>query len=204
MNNRAYFGGGLPQAVKNILIINVLLFAATYFLKNINWDFLGMYYWQTSEFKLYQVITYMFMHANLAHIFFNMFAVFMFGAVLEHFWGAKKFLFYYFFTGIGAALAQQVVWYLSGNYGGITIGASGAVFGLLLAYGWMFPNEKIYVYFALPVKAKYFVIIYGLMELSLGVANFSGDNVAHFAHLGGMLFGLILMFYWRKKGRLYS
>lgn len=204
MDNRNSFFGNIPAATKNIIIINTLLFLATQFVRAFNWDILGMYYWQTNDFKLFQIITYMFMHANLSHIFFNMFAVFMFGGVLERFWGAKKFLLYYFVTGIGAALAQQLVWYLSGNFAGVTVGASGAVFGLLLAYGMMFPNEKIYLYFAIPIKAKYFIIIYGLLELFLGVANFSNDNVAHFAHLGGLVFGIILMLYWRKKGGYYN
>lgn len=203
MDNRNSFFGNIPAATKNIIIINTLLFLATQFVRAFNWDILGMYYWQTNDFKLFQIITYMFMHANLSHIFFNMFAVFMFGGVLERFWGAKKFLFYYFFTGIGAAIVQQLVWYYTGNFNGVTIGASGAVFGLLIAYGMMFPNEKIYLYFAIPIKAKFFIIIYGIVELSLGVANLSGDNVAHFAHLGGLIFGLILMLYWRKKGRLF-
>lgn len=203
MDNRNSFFGNIPTATKNIIVINALLFLAMKMVDKFNWNMLGMFYFDTDYFRPFQVITYMFMHANISHIIFNMFAVFMFGSVLEHFWGVKKFLFYYFFTGIGAAIAQQLVWYLSGNFGGVTVGASGAVFGLLLAYGMMFPNEKIYLYFAIPIKAKYFIVIYGLIELFMGVANFSGDNVAHFAHLGGLVFGLILMLYWRKKGRLF-
>lgn len=203
MDNRNSFFGNIPTATKNIIVINALLFLAMKMVDKFNWSMLGMFYFDTDYFRPFQVITYMFMHANISHIIFNMFAVFMFGSVLEHFWGVKKFLFYYFFTGIGAAIAQQLVWYLSGNFGGVTVGASGAVFGLLLAYGMMFPNEKIYLYFAIPIKAKYFIVIYGLIELFMGVANFSGDNVAHFAHLGGLVFGLILMLYWRKKGRLF-
>lgn len=203
MDNRNSFLGNIPTATKNIIVINALLFLAMKMVDKFNWNMLGMFYFDTDYFRPFQVITYMFMHANISHIIFNMFAVFMFGSVLEHFWGVKKFLFYYFFTGIGAAIAQQLVWYLSGNFGGVTVGASGAVFGLLLAYGMMFPNEKIYLYFAIPIKAKYFIVIYGLIELFMGVANFSGDNVAHFAHLGGLVFGLILMLYWRKKGRLF-
>lgn len=203
MNNNTSFFGNIPPAIKNLLIINVLFFIAEQAIKSFNWDMLGMYYFQSNDFRIYQVITYMFLHANIGHIFFNMFAVFMFGAVLEHYWGAKKFLIYYFFTGIGAAVAQQLVWYLTGN-AGITIGASGAVFGLLLAYGIMFPNERVYIYFAIPMKAKYFVLLYGLIELFLGVVSISGDNVAHFAHLGGMIFGFLPLFMWRKKGALYN
>lgn len=201
--NNSSFLGNIPPAVKNILIINVLFYIAQQVVKSFNWEMLGMNYFLSDDFRIYQIVTYMFLHANLGHIFFNMFAVFMFGTALEHFWGAKKFLAYYFFTGIGAAIAQQLVWYLTGSEG-ITIGASGAVFGLLLAYGVMFPNERVYIYFAIPMKAKYFVWLYGLMELFLGVVSISGDNVAHFAHLGGMVFGLLPLLFWRKKGRLYN
>lgn len=202
-NNSSSFLGNIPPATKNIIIINALLFLATQLIKTFNWNILDMYYFQMGNFKLYQIITYMFMHANWGHIFFNMFAVFMFGSVLEHFWGAKKFLFFYFFSGIGAAVVQQLIWYLTGSFGA-TLGASGAVFGLLLAYGMMFPNEKlIFIFIPVPIKAKYFIWIYGLMELTLGVANFSGDDVAHFAHLGGMLFGFILLIYWKRKGKLF-
>lgn len=204
MNNNSSFLGNIPPATKNLLIINALFFLATNLLRQIDWNFLGMYYWLSEDFKTYQIATYMFMHADIGHIFFNMFAVYMFGSVLENFWGAKKFLYYYFFAGIGAAIIQQLVWHFSGN-AGVTIGASGAVFGLLLAYGWMFPNEKLFfIFIPIPIKAKYFIIIYSLMELFLGVVSVSGDNIAHFAHLGGMIFGLILMLYWRKKGKLYN
>lgn len=195
--------GNIPTATKNLLIINVLLFFATQVIHSFNWSILGMFYWETSYFRPFQFITYMFMHANFGHIFFNMFALYTFGGVLEHFWGSKKFLLYYLFTGIGAALVQQLVWYLT-NSGGKTVGASGAVFGLLIAYGWMFPNEKLMLIFLpIPIKAKYFVWIYSFMELTLGVANFRFDNIAHFAHLGGLFFGLILLIYWKKKGQLF-
>lgn len=214
MNNNNSFLGNIPLITRNLLIINVILFLATILLKKIDlMDMLGMYSWNMSEFKPYQVLTHMFMHnvytqkgaIDFTHIFFNMFALFMFGSILERFWGAKKFLIYYLFTGIGAAFLQQLVWQLTGTYLAFAIGASGAIFGLLLAYGWMFPNEKlIFIFLPIPIKAKYFVIIYGVVELFLGVARFSGDSVGHFAHLGGMLFGLILLLYWRKKGLMYN
>ena len=183
----------------------------------------------TTDFKAYQIVSYMFMHDthSFAHVFFNMFAVYMFGRVLENVWGPKRFLIFYFVTGIGAGLVQEVVWFfnlrdvifasqdminLNGaqiiskseflNYF-VTIGASGAVFGILLAFGMMFPNAELFLMFIpIPIKAKYFVIGYGLIELFLGIRSSSGggDNIAHFAHLGGMLFGLILILYWRKKG----
>ena len=217
----------LPMVVKNLLIINVLFFLATIaadVVLRINLsDYLGLHYIGASDFHPYQLVTYMFMHGDFAHLFFNMFALWMFGNTLENIWGPNRFLLFYFICGIGAGLTQELVQYiqyattLSGyqnvNMGGhiipmadylnllTTVGASGAVYGILLAFGMMFPNSTLYIYFAIPIKAKWFVLIYGLIELFAG---FKGvDNVAHFAHLGGMLFGLILILYWKKKGNLY-
>ena len=189
---------------------------------------LGLHYPQSDAFKPYQIITYMFMHGNLTHILMNMFALWMFGTNIENYWGGKRFLIYYIITGLGAALVHYLVLYFSlvlptlheidalqtlgtvdnaeeiktSFYNSLppVVGASGAVFGLLLAFGMLFPEQMIYIYFAIPIKAKYFVILYGLIELSTGIYNSSADNVAHFAHLGGMLFGFILINYWRKKG----
>ncbi len=255
----------LPPVVKNLLIINGLFFLATITLEQKGIDlsqYLGIHYFTSEYFKPYQYITYMFMHGSFTHILFNMFALWMFGATIENYWGAKRFLIYYFVTGIGAALIQTGVnWYTissmqtaveaylamptpetfailinehfssfpinpefikqwaidPSNAGAIsqttsyienatktivnvpTVGASGAVFGLLLAFGMLFPNSIIYVYFALPIKAKYFVIIYGAIELYSSFANQVGDHVAHFAHLGGMIFGVFLILYWKKN-----
>jgi membrane associated rhomboid family serine protease len=185
-------------------------------------NILGLHFPGAKDFKLYQFFTYMFMHGNFAHLFFNMFAVFMFGRVLESVWGPKRFLFYYFVTGLGAAVIQELVWLnmvndvassngvsiaqqIAGDPSSnllVTIGASGAVFGILLAFGMYFPNVEMFIIpIPFPVKAKYLVIGYGAIELFAGIANFRGDNIAHFAHLGGMLFGLILVLYWKKKDR---
>lgn len=192
---------------------------------------LGLHYPQSDAFKPYQIVTYMFMHGNLTHILMNMFALWMFGTNIENYWGGKRFLTYYLITGLGAAAIHYIVIYFVDVYpklqlinnalaeGQITetesyktiiynsippvVGASGAVFGLLLAFGMLFPEQMIYIYFAIPIKAKYFVILYGLFELFTGVYGSSADNVAHFAHLGGMLFGFILIKYWRKKGYHY-
>jgi membrane associated rhomboid family serine protease len=195
-------------------------------------DILGMHYWESGKFSPAQLITYAFMHGGFFHLLFNMFALYMFGGILEHVWGPKRFLFYYFVTAIGAGLVQQLVWTIEfhsvlsemtrqiasdpvnalamiaeknnflNNPNFITIGASGAVFGLLLAFGWLFPEERLYLMFIpVPIKARIFVVIYGVVELTQGVANFSGDSVAHFAHLGGMLFGAILIMIWQKKRR---
>ncbi|MBU2553713.1 MAG: rhomboid family intramembrane serine protease [Bacteroidetes bacterium] len=238
--------GFLPPVVKNLLIINGLFFLTTVvagstFNLNLN-QYLGLHYPGNQHFGIWQLATYMFMHADFTHILFNMFALWMFGNVLENVWGPKRFLNYYLITGIGAGLVQWLVAFIriqgilpelspeqiemvysqgtgvmmqGMNYSDPymrtlnaivntpTVGASGAVFGILLAFGIMFPNSLIYLYFAIPVKAKYFVIGYGAIELYMGFANSPTDNVAHFAHLGGMIFGFLLIMYWKKKGQLF-
>ena len=258
----------LPPVVKNLLIINILLLIATFVLNSrFGIDLtekLGLFYFESELFRPYQFITHIFMHGSISHLFFNMFALWMFGTVLEGVWGGKRFLFYYMVTGLGAAALHTFVnwWqisslveaataysntpspetfeifvkdYFPGYYKQVydkllvawisapkepfyieqslifikdliafkmdipTVGASGAVFGVLLAFGMLFPNSLLYIYFAIPIKAKYFVILYGILELYLGVMNQPGDNVAHFAHLGGMLFGFLLIKYWKDK-----
>lgn len=218
----------LPTVVKNLLIINVLFFLATIAADSVLHidlkDYLGLHYIGASDFHPFQFVTYMFMHGNFAHLFFNMFALWMFGNTLENIWGANRFLLFYFICGIGAGVTQELVQYiqyvttleaydsvrLSANFVipmseylnmMTTVGASGAVYGILLAFGMMFPNSTLYIYFAIPIKAKWFVLIYGIIELFSGFT--SVDNVAHFAHIGGMLFGLLLILYWKKKGNLY-
>lgn len=218
----------LPTVVKNLLILNVLFFLATIacdiVLRIDLADYLGLHYIGASDFQPFQLVTYMFMHGNFAHLFFNMFALWMFGNTLENIWGPNRFLLFYFVCGIGAGLIQELVQYIQyattlQGYENVriaanqiipmseylnmltTVGASGAVYGILLAFGMMFPNSTLYIYFAIPIKAKWFVLIYGVIELFSGFT--SVDNVAHFAHLGGMLFGLILILYWKKKGNLY-
>lgn len=233
----------LPPVVKNLLIINGLMYLATIALRNSLGidltDILGLKYFQSDSFQPYQLITYMFMHGSVDHIFFNMFALWMFGSVIENYWGPKRFLTFYFVTGIGAALVQMGVNYIQISHlltimsqeqinlvlntgaqvmsdhknfidsqmgelnsliNGSTVGASGAIFGLLLAFGMLFPNSMIYMYFLFPIKAKWFVIGYGLLELYSGFSN-SADGIAHFAHLGGMIFGIILILYWKRKDK---
>lgn len=217
----------LPAVTKNLLAINILMFIATIAFNRYNIDLnnlFGLHLFIAQDFKPYQLVTYMFMHGGIMHLFFNMFALFMFGRVLETVWGPRRFLTYYMFTGIGAGLIQQLVQYLFfesqlSMYSGVTIspgvvipmseylnlwntvGASGAIYGVLLAFAMMFPNERLFVMpFPFPIKAKYFVMIYGAIELVSGLSPRVDDNVAHFAHLGGMLFGFILILYWRKKG----
>lgn len=227
MQNRLGFVQGIPPVTQNLIIINGLCWLASLVMPKLGinlFDWLGLHFPGTVNFKLHQLITYMFMHdtQSLGHIFFNMFAVFMFGRILETTWGSRRFLFFYIVTGIGAAIVQELTWLYQihslavsngisvtqqialdpGVSALVTIGASGAVFGVLLAFGMLFPNAPLFLMFIpIPIKAKYFVIGYGLIELFLGVAGFSHDNVAHFAHLGGMLFGFFLILYWKRKNR---
>lgn len=261
----------LPPVVKNLLIINGIMFLATVVLGDkFGLDlsrYLGLHYFTSEDFEPFQFVTHLFMHGNFMHILSNMFALWMFGNVLENYWGGKRFLTYYFVTGLGAALIHTLFqWYeisqvqasvdlflqqanpvdfrlLLEKYPGfqlrydpiaiqdflagwtaqpdnpallneardvaytmvawkrdaVVVGASGAVFGVLLAFGMLFPNTIIYLYFALPVKAKWFVLFYGLFELYNGVRNNPEDDVAHFAHLGGMLFGYLLIRYWKRN-----
>jgi membrane associated rhomboid family serine protease len=260
----------MPPVVKNIIMINIVMLIATWALKNIGIDLtekLGLYYPGSEHFKPYQFVTHMFMHGNFMHLFFNMFALYMFGKVLEMVWGSQRFLIYFFVTGLGAAALHSFVTYLEmahlqksvaafintpspellsafiksnlshpatwvadlvNNWGDApnnpvyiqqsvdlvqrvfterinipTVGASGAVFGVLLAFGYLFPNTELMLLFPpVPIKAKYFVIGYGAIELYLGITQ-SNSNIAHFAHLGGMLFGFILLKYWEKSTKKF-
>jgi len=271
----------LPTVVKNLLIINGLMFLAQIVAdKSFGVQLeeqLGLHYFASQAFRPWQFISYMFLHGDFGHLFFNMFALWMFGYALENVWGPRRFLIYYVVTGIGAALVHYFVEFIEirptinllnqliadpnvpaifdfitsntlqiSQYSGDiyiqsqkfqealetlavnpenrqamqvavnfltdyreyflslpnVIGASGAVFGILLAFGMLFPNTLIFLYFLFPIKAKYFVILYGAIELFYGLSG-SGSNIAHFAHLGGMVFGFFLIRYWRKKGRLY-
>jgi len=194
-------GQKLPIVVRNLLIINGLVFLAQQTFDNFIVEEIFALHQVGNEFNPYQLITYSYLHApdQLNHLIFNMIPLFFFGRVLETHWGSKRFLIYYTITGILAGLTQLII----GNFG-ITLGASGSIFGLLAAFGFLFPNSKIFLLFPpIPIKAKYFVGFYAFIELYLGVFPNSGDNVAHFAHLGGAISGLILLFYWKKKGDIY-
>jgi len=245
-----------PPVVKNLLIANVICYLATIVVMKVSQiditQYFGLHYFQSSDFKIYQLVTYLFLHdpTTIFHILFNMFALWMFGNSIENYWGAKRFLVFYFVCGIGAGLTQEFVQYLYFHHihqvlevfssapnqsdfstialkyfgtavsGGTppewmdflqkayqdsmnqanTIGASGAIFGILLAFGMIFPNTELFIMFIpIPVKAKYVVIGYGLIELFSAAYNRPGDNVAHYAHLGGMVFGFFLIMYWRRK-----
>ncbi len=260
----------LPPVVKNLLIINGLLFLATVVMADKGWidltEKLGLFYPESKYFKPYQFITHVFMHGSFMHLFFNMFSLWMFGSMLENYWGSNRFFIFYFVTALGAALLHigynayeingiktaletykqnpgydaffelqkldlklfnndrlqsfMLEWnlqktnpeYINGStqiadailqrkINIPVVGASGAVFGLLMAYGMLFPNTLIMIYFLFPLKAKYFVTILGLLELWQGFTNSQDSNIAHFAHLGGMLFGFILIKIWNKNNR---
>jgi rhomboid family protein len=233
----------IPPVVKNLIIINVLMLLATYIMSMQGIELsriLGLHYIASPKFEPYQIVSHMFMHGGFTHLLFNMFALWMFGRILESVWGPRRFFIYYFATGLGAAVLHTFVnwieyqsvtaqmspeqidlvmqnganiWMQGKNYtdplmGKLnlllnvpTVGASGAVFGVLLGFGMLFPNTQLMLLFPpIPIKAKYFVIGYGLIELYLGLSR-PGSNVAHFAHLGGMLFGYLLIRYWNKNTR---
>ena len=234
----------IPPVVKNLLIINILFFVATWVMQSKGIDlafYLGAFYFDSPLFRIWQPISYMFMHGGFTHILFNMFALYMFGSVLENRWGAKKFLNFYLITGLGALALQLLVqsievYNITGsivNHGAVTIdlaegmagtnltgltreqsqtllgiyigpmvGASGAIFGLLVAFGMLYPNVEMYIMFIpVAIKAKYIMPVYIVIELFLGVAKFQGDSVAHYAHLGGALLGFILVKIWKDKDR---
>ncbi len=261
----------MPPVVKNLIMINIVMLAATWALKSAGivdlHDKLGLHYMGSELFSPFQFVTHLFMHGDIWHLFFNMFALYMFGKILEMVWGSKRFLIYFFVTGLGAAALHSFVTYIEmsalqesaasfmntpspellaafvkanlshptawvtdlvNNWGVSpnnplyiqqanelvqqvvtmkidipTVGASGAVFGVLLAFGYLFPNTELMLLFPpVPIKAKYFVIGYGAIELYLGMTQ-SNSNVAHFAHLGGMLFGFILLKYWEKTTKKF-
>lgn len=197
--NRNYFQ--TPPVVLNLIIINVLIFMATALLPkagNAIMEYCALSL-GTLFFHVYQFITYMFLHVNFEHIFFNMFALWMFGRTLEYELGQKRFLTYYMVCGIGAALIQYLTALAFGEFPLVLVGASGAVMGLLLAFGVLHPNAVIMLLIPpIPMKAKWFVVIYGVIELFLGWRGVG--NVAHFAHVGGMLWGFLLLQWWKQRG----
>lgn len=259
----------LPMIIKNLLIINVLVYLASISIGSTSFNFeniFALHTWQSPLFMPWQFVTHMFMHGSWGHLFFNMFALWMFGSVLENMWGPKRFLTFYIICGLGAALAHMIALHfemnallndymamktnfsfdkfsgfynehnikllspksidlvsgfqenardqdymqaalqLSNDYVNArlnqpTVGASGAVYGCLAAFGYLYPNERIYIYFLFPIKAKWFVLIYTAFSLFAAIENSAGDNVAHLAHLGGAIVGFALVFFWNKTNR---
>jgi len=217
----------LRSVTANLILINILFFVLTNAIGTSMVEYCALFYPASPYFKPLQIVTHMFMHGGLGHIFGNMFALFMFGAVLERVWGPQRFLIFYFITGLGAAalymgVQAMTVYNYTGSvhpsaaqvneytrliqiYSTPVLGASGAIFGILVAFGMLFPNSEImFLFFPVPVKAKYFVGGYFLLELYQGVVNNPGDEVAHFAHVGGAVFGFILVKIWnRNRTSLY-
>jgi membrane associated rhomboid family serine protease len=231
----------IPEITKNLIIINGLVFLSAMAFPILD-HYFALFPIMSSHFQPYQIVTHMFMHGSVTHIFFNMFTLFMFGTEIERAFGAKKFLFFYLSTGLGAAFLHSVIHYFEAsqlmqgiepemvntivregrgiilqgmNYSSEpaatlnrlinipVVGASGAVFGLLAAFGMLYPNRVIYLIIPpIPLKAKYFVIIFGLFELYLGISN-AQTGIAHFAHLGGALFGFLIVLYWRRQGERF-
>ena len=189
---RFSFGYGLPPIIKKLMITMGAVFLLQTFVSGRITLYLGLVpilVWK--KYFLWQLATYIFLHGGFSHILFNLLALWMFGGELENYWGSRKFLFYFFFCGIGAGICTVVF----SPYQSIpVIGASGAIYGILLAFGWLFPNRPIYIYFLFPIPAKYMVIIYGLIELYASMEG-TGGGIAHLTHLGGLLFGIIYMGY---------
>jgi membrane associated rhomboid family serine protease len=238
---RGGFMSNVPTAVKNIIIVNVVIMIATLFKESMMVEKFALWFPASPFFEWWQPVTHMFMHGGFFHLFFNMYTLFIFGSVLERVWGPKKFLIFYFVTGIGAALVHMGVQWMeyssalkavglsagdaSAEAVGIaerikegaqyipswsstlftpTVGASGAIYGVLMGYAILYPNSLMSLVFPpVTLKAKWFVLIFAGLELLLGMS-LSGSSVAHFAHLGGLIFGFILMMYWKNTRQLYG
>lgn len=222
--SRGGFMSNVPPAVKNIIIINVLVYLVTSLKGNFMYENFALFYPTSPFFHWWQPLTHMFMHGGFWHIFFNMYTLFIFGSVLERVWGTKKFLLYYFITGLGAAAVhtgvewiQMTHWMSQAAEGSMaaqasihamkmtpTVGASGAIYGLLMGYAMLYPDAIMSLIFPpVSMKAKWFVLIFAAIELFTGVTG-TGGGIAHFAHLGGLIFGFILLMYWKKTRRLYT
>ena len=194
----------LPPAVKNLLIINIIVFIGTELIGDPMYQWFALFPIGSPFFRWWQFVTHMFMHGNFMHIFFNMWSLIVFGPMLERLWGSKKFLIFYFVCGLGAALCHELVLLTQPLSNIPTVGASGAIYGLLLGFGMLYPNYVLTLVFPpVSLKAKWFVAIFAGIELLTGVLG-THDGVAHFAHRGGMLFGLILILIWKKKGQMYT
>ena len=222
--NRGGFMANVPPAVKNIIIINVLVMLLTVVKENFMYENFALFYPTSPFFHWWQPLTHMFMHGGFWHLFFNMYTLWIFGTVLERVWGTRKFLVFYFVTGIGAALVHTGVEWLQmqhwlglaaeGSYAAQvsihslkmtpTVGASGAIYGVLMGYAMLYPDSMLTLILPpISLKAKWFVLIFAGIELLTGVTG-TGGSIAHFAHLGGLIFGFLLIWYWKKKRTLYS
>ena len=216
----------VPEIIKQLIVINVLVFIGSQFAGEITYDVLALHYPKNNLFGIWQLVTHMFMHGSISHILFNMFGLWMFGSPLAQMWGKNKFLFFYFSTGIGAALLQVLVYHLQiqdwvnelvaqgyqldaiynslqegqSLFNVTMVGASGALYGVLVAFAFMFPNaELMLIFLPIPIKAKYFVPLILLMDLFFGFSSYSMGPIAHFAHVGGAVTGFLIMWYWKRN-----
>ncbi|MBO5471131.1 MAG: rhomboid family intramembrane serine protease [Bacteroidales bacterium] len=223
-NNRGGFLSSMPTAIRHIIVINVLVMIMTYLNENFMYEHFALFYPTSQFFHWWQPVTHMFMHGGFWHLFFNMYTLFIFGSVLERVWGTQKFLIFYFVTGIGAAAIhtgvewiQMQSWLTQAAEGSMaaqsaihvlkltpTVGASGAIYGVLMGYAMLYPDSVLTLIFPpISMKAKWFVLIFAAIELLTGVTG-TGGGIAHFAHLGGLIFGFLLIWYWKKKHTLYG
>ena len=223
-NRGGGFLGNMPTAIRHIIVINVLVMIMTSLNENFMYEKFALFYPTSQFFHWWQPVTHMFMHGGFWHLFFNMYTLYIFGTVLERVWGTKKFLIFYFVTGLGAAAIHTGVewiqmqhWLGQAAEGSMsaqasihmmkltpTVGASGAIYGVLMGYAMLYPDSVLTLIFPpISMKAKWFVLIFAGIELLTGVTG-TGEGIAHFAHLGGLIFGFLLMMYWKKKHTLYS
>jgi len=195
--------GRLTDAIKHLIIINVLFYVVTFFIPGMTekmMEWFALFYPTSDYFKPWQFVTHMFMHGGLMHIIFNMYALWAFGSPLEQLWGKNKFFFFYFSAGLGAALIYTLANYFTQSYGAIAVGASGAVYGVLVAFAFNFPNAKLaLIFFPVPIAAKYFIPLIVIGDLFFGFTSYSVGNIAHFAHIGGALIGFLIMMYWKNN-----
>ena len=217
----------IPDIVKHLIILNVLIFIGSQFVGGLSYDVLALHYPKNDLFGVWQVFTHMFMHGSISHILFNMFGLWMFGSPLAQMWGKNKFLFFYLSTGVGAAALQLLVYHLQIQgwvddllsqgfvldeiYASLQqqtqslfhvrmVGASGALYGVLVAFAFMFPNaELMMIFLPIPIKAKYFVPLILVMDLFFGFSSYSMGPIAHFAHVGGAVTGFLIMWYWKRN-----
>jgi membrane associated rhomboid family serine protease len=223
-NNRGGLFGNLPTAVKNIIIINIMVMIMTSLNEDFMYEKFALFYPTSPFYHWWQPLTHMFMHGGFWHLFFNMYTLFIFGTHLERIWGTRKFLLFYFVTGIGAAAVHTGVewlqvqnWMAAAADGSLaaqnaihmlkmtpTVGASGAIYGVLMGYAMLYPDSVLTLIFPpISMKAKWFVLVFAAIELLTGVTG-TGGGIAHFAHLGGLIFGFILIWYWKKRHTLYG
>ncbi len=195
--------GRITEAIKHLLIINVLFYVVTYFVPSLQekmYELFALFYPTSEYFKPWQFVSHMFMHGSTIHIIFNMYALWAFGSPLEQMWGRNKFLFFYFSAGLGAALIYTLANYYMESYDAIAVGASGAVYGILVAFGMKFPNAKLaLIFLPIPIAAKYFIPLILFGDIFFGFTSYSVGNIAHFAHIGGALIGFIIMLFWRQN-----